>query len=359
LGGFFSEELIEEIRLANDIVNVISEYVVLKKKGRNYSGLCPFHSEKTPSFMVSPDKQIFHCFGCGAGGNVLSFVMKKENLTFPEAMRMLAEKAGISLPEAENNAGSARSKARERAFEINNLTKESILEEIDLSLQRLNVDHVDLLQMHWPDHNTPIEESMEALYSLVKAGKIRYIGASNFSAELIEEADGVILPGVGAFADAMHALERSGLIPSIIKTAESGKPLLGICLGMQALLAGSEEGTGVSGLGLIPGYVRRFPDCGLKIPHIGWNSLDIVKKSPLFSGLPSDAYTYFVHSFACMADNEDDVLAVTQYGVPFHSAIQRGNVMGVQFHPEKSGRVGQIIIKNFAAMSSSSGREVI
>ena len=117
----------------------------------------------------------------------------------------------------------------------------------------------------------------------------------------IAAADGVILPGVGAFADAMEALGKSGLIPVIRETAASGVPFLGICLGMQALFDGSEEGAGVAGLGLIPGMVRRLPDCGLKIPHMGWNSLRLQKPSPLLDGLPEEPYVYFVHSYACEA----------------------------------------------------------
>ena len=167
----------------------------------------------------------------------------------------------------------------------------------------------------------------------------------------IAAADGAVLPGVGAFAEAMGAMNRSGLIPAIRAFAASGRPFLGICLGMQALFDGSEEGTGVAGLSLIPGRVRRLPDCGLKIPHMGWNSLRPVKDSPLTAGMPADTYAYFVHSFACEAEGEEDVLAVTEYGVPFHSMVQRGAVMGVQFHPEKSGADGQRILRNFAAMT--------
>jgi glutamine amidotransferase len=169
---------------------------------------------------------------------------------------------------------------------------------------------------------------------------------------VIVSADGVVLPGVGAFADAMGALEQSGLVPSIMETASSGRPLLGICLGMQALLEGSDEGPGVAGLGLIPGMVRRLPDCGLKIPHIGWNSLTAVKESALLKGLPKGMYAYFVHSFACEASEGTDILTTTEYGVSFHSAVQRGNVMGVQFHPEKSGKAGQALLKNFADMAA-------
>ena len=164
-------------------------------------------------------------------------------------------------------------------------------------------------------------------------------------------ADGVILPGVGAFADAMTAMRRSGLIPAMREAAASGRPFLGICLGMQVLLDGSEEGPGVEGLGLIPGRVRRLPDCGLKIPHMGWNSFTVQQDSALTAGLPAVPYAYFVHSYACWADDPADVLAVTDYGVPFHSAVQRGSVMGVQFHPEKSGADGACLLRNFAALA--------
>ena len=171
-------------------------------------------------------------------------------------------------------------------------------------------------------------------------------------AEDILAASGVILPGVGAFADAMGALESRGLISVIQEYAASGRPMLGICLGMQALLDGSEEGPGVAGLGLIPGRVVRLPDCGLKIPHIGWNSLRAAKRHPLLAGLPDEPYAYFVHSYACAAADPADVLTVTESGAPFHSAVQKGNVMGVQFHPEKSGRDGERILRNFAAMAN-------
>ena len=163
-------------------------------------------------------------------------------------------------------------------------------------------------------------------------------------------ADGLILPGVGAFSDAMAALGRSGTIPAVLEAVGAGRPLLGICLGMQLLLDGSEEGPGVPGLGLIPGEVRRLPGCGLKIPHMGWNSLTPAKPSPLFKGLPEEPYVYFVHSYACKAADPADVLAVTDYGVPFHAAVQRGRILGFQFHPEKSGDVGQKLLANFVEM---------
>lgn len=168
--------------------------------------------------------------------------------------------------------------------------------------------------------------------------------------DMLALADGLILPGVGAFSDAMAALGRSGTIPAVLEAVGAGRPLLGICLGMQLLLDGSEEGPGVPGLGLIPGEVRRLPGCGLKIPHMGWNSLTPAKPSPLFKGLPEEPYVYFVHSYACKAADPADVLAVTDYGVPFHAAVQRGRILGFQFHPEKSGNVGQKLLANFVEM---------
>lgn len=182
-------------------------------------------------------------------------------------------------------------------------------------------------------------------------GRLRAQVIITSDAAVISKADGVILPGVGAFADAMEALQKSGLIPLIREVAGSGVPFMGICLGMQALFEGSEEGSGTAGLGLIPGRVKRLPDCGLKIPHMGWNSLTWAKDSPLRADMPREPYMYFVHSFACHAQNEEDVLAVTEYGIPFHAAVQRDNIFGVQFHPEKSGQAGERLLHNFVAMT--------
>ncbi|MBR5134076.1 MAG: imidazole glycerol phosphate synthase subunit HisH [Clostridia bacterium] len=169
-------------------------------------------------------------------------------------------------------------------------------------------------------------------------------------ADVAMAADGLVLPGVGAFADAMQALENSGLIPVLERAKEVGQPLLGICLGMQALFDGSEEGEGVKGLGFVPGFVRRLPDNkGLKIPHMGWNDIRAEKDSPLLCDLPAEPYVYFVHSYACFCDNADDVLTTTEYGVRFCSSVQRGHIFGTQFHPEKSGRVGEQMLKNFLA----------
>lgn len=161
-------------------------------------------------------------------------------------------------------------------------------------------------------------------------------------------ADGLVLPGVGAFADAMTALRKSGLIPALEHARDSGQPLLGICLGMQALFNGSEEGEGVEGLGFVPGFVRRLPDtAGLKIPHMGWNDIRGEKESPLLDDLPDEPYVYFVHSYACFASDPADVLTTTDYGIRFCSAVQKGHIFGTQFHPEKSGKVGEQMLKNF------------
>lgn len=169
--------------------------------------------------------------------------------------------------------------------------------------------------------------------------------------DVISLADGVVLPGVGAFADAMNALHASGLVPVIHEVIQTGMPFLGICLGMQALFDSSDEGPGVAGLGIVPGMVHRLPDRGLKIPHIGWNSLQLHQpKSPLVRDLPDTPYAYFVHSFACMSDNPAHVLTTTEYGVSFHSAVQKDNVIGMQFHPEKSGKIGEILLRNFVKM---------
>ncbi len=163
------------------------------------------------------------------------------------------------------------------------------------------------------------------------------------------KADGLVLPGVGAFADAMNALRASGLIPVLEHAKQTGQPLLGICLGMQALFEGSEEGEGVDGLGFVKGFVRRLPeDAGLKIPHMGWNAIRGEKDSPLLQNLPAEPYVYFVHSYACFAEDPADVLTTTEYGVRFCSSVQRGSIFGTQFHPEKSGRVGEQMLRNFA-----------
>ncbi len=164
--------------------------------------------------------------------------------------------------------------------------------------------------------------------------------------EKILAADRVILPGVGAFGDAMDRLRETGLDKVVKEVAESGKPLLGICLGLQLMFEQSEEAPGIRGLGIFKGKAVRIPDSGLKIPHKGWNNLELSEKSWLFKGLSENPYVYFVHSYYIMAD-EDVVSAYTEYGAKLAVAAEKGNVAAVQFHPEKSSDIGMSILRNF------------
>lgn len=166
--------------------------------------------------------------------------------------------------------------------------------------------------------------------------------------EEILGADKVILPGVGSFGDAMEKLRQYGLVDVIRQVAGKGTPFLGICLGLQLLFESSSESPGVEGLGILPGRILKIPDSfGLKVPHMGWNSLEIRPGAPLFSGIQNGAYVYFVHSFYLEAEDASIVAATAQYGVNIHASVERGNVFACQFHPEKSGDVGLAILKNF------------
>ncbi len=158
---------------------------------------------------------------------------------------------------------------------------------------------------------------------------------------------GVILPGVGAFTDAMANLRRNGWIEWIRETVKSGLPFLGICLGLQLLFSRSEEGSGGDGLGLRPGKVVKFPPSVGIVPHMGWNQLKIVSPTPLLSGVREGSYVYFVHSYYAVPDESAVIAATTDYGTDFVSAIASGNIFGLQFHPEKSQAVGLKILKNF------------
>ena len=170
---------------------------------------------------------------------------------------------------------------------------------------------------------------------------------------VLRQASAAVLPGVGAFGDAMESLTQSGLITPICDFVASGRPFLGICLGLQLLFAESEESPGVKGLNLLPGKVVRFPsDMGLKIPHIGWNSLHFPKQSPLFAGLPEEAYVYFVHSFHASGVPEEYVIAKANYGYPFVCAVNRDQMYGLQFHPEKSGKTGLAMLYKFGGIKS-------
>lgn len=170
--------------------------------------------------------------------------------------------------------------------------------------------------------------------------------------ETILSADKVILPGVGSFGDAMGKLCQYGLVDVIHRVADQGTPFLGICLGLQLLFERSEECAGVPGLGLLPGEIVKFKDMpGLKVPHMGWNSLDIRPEAKLFKGLDSGEYVYFVHSYYLKAEKEEDVAASSVYGVPFHASVEHGNIFACQFHPEKSGSTGLKILKNFIELT--------
>lgn len=165
----------------------------------------------------------------------------------------------------------------------------------------------------------------------------------------IEQADKVILPGVGSFGQAMEQLKKFELDKVLKEISDSGKPFLGICLGLQLLFERSEESEGVEGLGILKGEILRIPDKeGLKIPHIGWNSLDLQGNGRLFAGLEEHLYVYFVHSYYLKAAEESIVKATTDYSVRIHASVEQGNIFACQFHPEKSGSVGLQILKNFA-----------
>lgn len=180
-----------------------------------------------------------------------------------------------------------------------------------------------------------------------------YIGAASVvtaDAAIIKSADGVILPGVGSFGDAMASMRANGLISAVKTAATSGKPFLGICLGLQLLFEGSEESPGVEGLCVLKGKILKIPDSGLKVPHMGWNSLKIKNNTGVFSGIPQNTYVYFVHSYYLVAENEAEVAATTFYGVSIDAAVSAGNLFGMQFHPEKSGDLGLQMLRNFTAL---------
>ena len=170
--------------------------------------------------------------------------------------------------------------------------------------------------------------------------------------EEILSADHVILPGVGAFGDAMNKIHQYHLADVIREVVDRGTPFLGICLGLQLLFESSEESEGIDGLGILRGKVVRLPETqGLKIPHIGWNSLKYPNKGRLFEGIPEEAYVYFVHSYYLQAEDAQIVTATTEYAAHIHASVEEGNVFACQFHPEKSSDVGMTILKNFLNIS--------
>ena len=199
-----------------------------------------------------------------------------------------------------------------------------------------------------------IDYGVGNLFSL--SSSLRYLGletAVTGDAEALRRADRIILPGVGAFADAIAKLRSTGLVDTICEQAAAGKPLLGICLGMQLLFEKSYEYGEHEGLGLVPGQVVPLADklpAGLKVPHIGWNRLQILKKEdPLFKYSGDEEYVYYVHSYYA-TDCAENTLAVSEYGIPVTGVVRAGSVIGTQFHPEKSGQAGLRLLRAFSEL---------
>ncbi|MDO7788421.1 imidazole glycerol phosphate synthase subunit HisH [Desulforamulus aquiferis] len=166
----------------------------------------------------------------------------------------------------------------------------------------------------------------------------------------VDAAPAIVLPGVGAFADAMDNLHSSGMAKAIRRVVEQGRPLLGICLGQQLLFESSEEFGQTKGLGIFPGTVKRFPAGSLKVPHMGWNQVEIKKGTPLLEGIPEGSAFYFVHSYYVEPSDSNIVVTYTDYGLKFPSIVGRDKVYGIQFHPEKSSTLGLRILENFGKL---------
>lgn len=186
---------------------------------------------------------------------------------------------------------------------------------------------------------------------------LKYIGVPcrvTKNPDELKDCTGAILPGVGSFEHAVNSMKSSGLLEPVKEYISSGKPFLGICLGMQLLFESSEESPGVPGLGIFKGKIVAIPkDMGLKVPHIGWNDLRVKKPEGLFKNTPDGSYVYFVHSFYLKSEQPEIVSATTQYGVNIHAAVEEGNVFACQFHPEKSGDAGLDILRRFAAVAEN------
>jgi glutamine amidotransferase len=201
-----------------------------------------------------------------------------------------------------------------------------------------------------------IDYDMGNLKSVQKAFEaVGHRAAVTRDPKAIADASHVVLPGVGAFGDCIRNLERYGLVDPVLKAIAAGKPFLGICLGFQLLFSESAEFGTHRGLGVIPGRVVRFPSEGspapLKVPHMGWNSIAIEKRSPALTDVPDGAFMYFVHSYYVVPDDRAVACTMTDYGNPFVSSIARDNIFACQFHPEKSQREGLRIIRNFGSLS--------
>lgn len=187
------------------------------------------------------------------------------------------------------------------------------------------------------------------LMSVKKA--LDFIGAENevtMDKNKIKNASHIILPGVGSFGDAMASMAERDLVDIVRETSLSGKPFLGICLGLQLLFAESDESPNVKGLGVLDGKISLIPKKdGLKVPHMGWNSIEIKNNSGIFKNIPNNSYFYFVHSYYLNSANESEVAGVAQYGTEIQCAVEKGNLCATQFHPEKSGEIGLQLLKNF------------
>ena len=179
---------------------------------------------------------------------------------------------------------------------------------------------------------------------------LAHVGAPSVITSDVRDAGAIILPGVGAFPEAMRHLERSGLGEQLIERAAAGVPLLGICLGMQLLFESSDEHEGAAGLGILAGTVTKLQSP--RLPHIGWNLVRFERPSALTEGLGEAAAFYHVHSFACRPSDRSDVVGTSEYGERFVSVVERDNVMAAQFHPEKSSTDGLLMLKNFAALAA-------
>jgi glutamine amidotransferase len=177
--------------------------------------------------------------------------------------------------------------------------------------------------------------------------KIRADALVTSDPKVVHDARAVVLPGVGAFRDCMRNLEEMSLLEAVLKAIEKGKPYLGICLGLQILFAESEEFGRSEGLNIFGGKVVRFPENGLKVPHMGWNTINILNRPPIFDGIDDESFFYFVHSFYVMPDHKDLIATTTDYGVTFTSMVWKENVFATQFHPEKSQGLGLKILKGF------------
>jgi glutamine amidotransferase len=197
-----------------------------------------------------------------------------------------------------------------------------------------------------------VDYGMANLRSVQKAfEKVGHTASISGDPNQVAEADKVVLPGVGAFRDAIARLREAGLVAPLVEHVRAGKPFLGICLGLQLLFTTSHEDGEYAGLDLFPGDVVRFPQQpGLKVPHMGWNQLRFCRSTPLFRDLPDDSAVYFVHSYYVVPRETSIIAAETDYPTPFTSVIWQDNVFATQFHPEKSQRIGLTMLRNFAAL---------